>query len=87
MNHTDFNMLAPAPEQPYSRLVHVLKLLWKKFQTQTLGNKLITLFVIFITIAGIVVFYSSYIIWKIVCMLTSNVLLRALEWYLVKIDN
>lgn len=75
------------PKVADSRAVVVLKLLWKKFLKQKFLHQVITLLFIIITIVWIVVFYSSFLIWKIFSFLMTNVVLRIVEWYLKREEN
>ncbi|MBN9286422.1 MAG: hypothetical protein BGO43_06945 [Gammaproteobacteria bacterium 39-13] len=65
-----------------ARAVVVLKLLWKKFLKQRFSHQIITFVFIMIMLIWIIVFYSSFLIWKIFSFFMTKVVLRIVEWYL-----
>lgn len=71
------------PHNP-NKSLPLLILLWKKFLTQPIRTKIITLAVIVITVITLVVFYTSFIMWQIFCFVLGNTVLRGVEWYLRK---
>ena len=68
-------------EQKKLRAFKILKLLWKKFWRQKLLHRLITVFVMLLTLLWILIFYSSWIIWKIFGFVMIKVFLLFIEWY------
>jgi hypothetical protein len=71
----------PAVEQ-CSRTITILKLLFEKFKRQTLAHQAITFFVIILGAIGLLLFYSSFLIWQALSYLMTHGILRTLEWYL-----
>lgn len=69
------------PHNP-NKSLPLLVLLWKKFLTQPLQYKIITLVVIMITVVTMVVFYTSFVIWQLFCLVLSKTVLAAVAWYL-----
>ncbi len=74
-------------EQQCSKAVNILKLLWKRFNRQTLANKFITLLVMMVTSLVLILFYSSFVMWQIFSFIIAKGILGALEWYLIKVER
>ncbi len=69
---------------PASRGMVVLKLLWERFLKQHWRYKLITLLLLCIASAWMVIFYSTFLLWKLFTFLLTKPLLQLIEWYLKK---
>jgi hypothetical protein len=69
------------PNNP-NKTLPLLKMLWHKFHVQPVQYKLITLGVIAITMAWMLVFYTSFVIWQLFCFAMTKTVLKAVEWYL-----
>lgn len=77
-------MVSPWQDDPNSpnKTLPLLKLLWHKFRVQPVQYKIITLGVIAITLAWMLVFYTSFVIWQLFCFAMTKTVLKAVEWYL-----
>lgn len=69
---------------PSSRGLVILKLLWERFLKQHWRYKLITLLLLIIASAWMIVFYSSFLLWKLFTFILTKPLLQLIEWYLKK---
>lgn len=68
---------------PKNKMLRVLKLLWEKFLEQPIYTKWITLLIMGLTLIIILVFFSTFVIWKICTILFVNVFLTIIDWYLM----
>lgn len=73
-----------AGQLPKNRMLRILKLLWQKFKGQSIYTKWITLLLILFTVLVIVVFFSTFIIWKILYFVFAEIFFKTLEWYLMR---
>lgn len=73
-----------AEQLPKNRMQRILKLLWQKFKHQSIFTKWITLLLILFTVLVIVVFFSTFLIWKLFYFLFARIFLNSLEWYLIR---
>ncbi|MBS0290013.1 MAG: hypothetical protein JSS07_08290 [Proteobacteria bacterium] len=67
--------------------LQILKRLWKRFWEQSIVFKLITIVVILLTLLWMVIFYSSFLIWKIFSYIALKPMLYFIEWYLDKTEK
>ena len=67
-----------------NRGLTILKLLWQRFLIQSWQYKIITVVVIALTLVWMIIFYSSYLIFKIISLVITKPLLYSVEWYLLK---
>lgn len=73
-----------AGQLPKNRMLRILKLLWQKFKGQSIYTKWITLLLILFTVLVIIVFFSTFIIWKILYFVFAEIFFKTLEWYLMR---
>jgi hypothetical protein len=64
--------------------ITLLKMLWEKFKSQPIYYQAPTLLVILFTMVWILVFYSSFVIWKIFSLTMAKVFFVFVEWYVKK---
>lgn len=73
---------AEPPKKPGRKIVRVLKRLWKRFLVQSILTKWITLILMMITCAVGILFFSTFILWKIFSFVVFRVIINTLDWYL-----
>lgn len=78
------NSAGNSNNNPSSRGMTILKLLWDRFLKQHWRYKLITLLLLFLASAWMVVFYSTFLLWKLFTLILTKPLLQLIEWYLKK---
>ena len=66
------------------RGLNVLKLLLLVFWKQPLHRKFIFAFLIVLLAIWVSIYFSAFCIWWLIKMFMSEVLLRGLEWYLIR---
>ncbi|MGE3320615.1 MAG: hypothetical protein AB7I18_15120 [Candidatus Berkiella sp.] len=69
---------------PASKGLEISKLLWLRFLKQSWQYKLITLSLLIMVLAWMVIFYSSFLLWKLFTLVMTKPLLHLIEWYLRK---
>lgn len=69
---------------PASKGIEIAKLLWQRFLMQPWQYKLITLTLLIVVSAWMIIFYSSFLLWKLFTLIMTKPLLHFIEWYLRK---
>lgn len=73
--------------EPEQKLKRVVKLLWRRFLQQSILTKWITLVVLLLTLVISLVFFSTYIIWRIFSFVFFKGFVNTLDWYLRLTDD
>ena len=68
------------------RGLKILKLLFKAFRQQSLLRQILFVFLITLLSAWVLFYFTAYCIWWVIKLLLSEVVLRGLEWYLVRYE-
>lgn len=74
-------------DRPGKKIIRVLKRLWKRFLVQSILIKWITLILIILTLAVGILFFSTFILWKLFSFVIFQVIINGLDWYLGVTEN
>lgn len=81
------NEMFEEERKPEQKLKRIVRLLWKRFLHQSILTKWITLLVLLFTIIVSIVFFSTYIIWRIFSFVVFKGFVNTLDWYLRVTDD
>jgi len=76
-----------ASDKPGQKIARVLKRLWKRFLVQSILVKWITLILIVLTCAVGILFFSTFLLWKLFSFVIFQIIINGLDWYLEATDN